>query len=187
MPVPSAGVSLADCTQPTDGVTGMKLARKAWAVAASAAALAAMGTPSAVGAAYADPQVAWTGMNINVAPDGSAAYIDGKYKCYGGEEGTHLWVSVKQGANVDPDHTSSSDADAWYDTNWNYSDSDPDGLNVNCDGHWHVTRYELRPEFGELQDGIAFVQFCLFDSTGNEDNFPTGFAFDYSWKTVRVP
>lgn len=164
----------------------MKLAHKAATALASAAALAAMGLPSASAAAYADPQVAWTGMNINVAPDGSAAYIDGKYRCYGGEAGTHLWVSVKQGPNLDDEHTSSGDADAWYDTNWMFSESDPDGLNVDCDGHWHVTRYTLKPEFGELHDGIAYVQFCLFDSTGNEENFPTGFAFDYSWKTVRV-
>lgn len=165
----------------------MKLARKAWVAAGTVAALLTIGTPGAAGAEYADPQVAWTGTNITVAPDGSAAYIEGKYKCYGGEEGTHLWVSVKQGPNLDDEHTSSADADAWYDTNWMYSESDPDGLNVNCDGHWHVTRYTLKPEFGELVDGTAFVQFCLFDPTGNEENFPQGFAFDYSWKTVRVP
>ena len=161
----------------------MKLAHKAATALASAAALAAMGLPSASAAAYADPQVAWTGMNINVAPDGSAAYINGKYKCYGGEAGTHLWVSVKQGDGLDFDHTSSEDPavdlTAWYDTNWNFEQSES-GLTVDCDGQWHVTRYELRQVFGELQDGPALVQFCLFD---NSD----GFQFDYSWKTVRVP
>jgi hypothetical protein len=164
----------------------MKLVHKAWAAAGSAAALAAMGMPSASAADYADPQVAWTGTTITVAPDGSAAYIEGKYKCFGGEQGTHLWVSVKQGEGLDDEHTSSSDADAWYDTNWNFEQSEA-GLTVDCDGHWHVTRYTLKQEFGELVDGIAFVQFCLFDPTGNEENFPQGFAFDYSWKTVRVP
>jgi hypothetical protein len=164
----------------------MKLMIKAVGAAGAALAVAAMGLPSASAVEYADPQVAWTGTNINVAPDGSAAYINGKYKCYGGQENTHLWVSVKQGPGLDDDHTSSGDADAWYDTNWNF-ENDPAGLTVNCDGHWHTTRYTLKQEFGELVDGIAFVQFCLFDPTGNEENFPQGFAFDYSWKQVRVP
>lgn len=158
----------------------MKLGTKAVGIAASAVALFAMGAP----AASADgPQVAWTGMNVNVSPDGSTASINGKYKCDGGEEGTHLWVSVKQGEGIDADHTSSGDADAWYDTNWNFGESEA-GLTVDCDGHWHVSRVELRQEFGELHDGIAFVQFCLFDSSGSEES---GFAFDYSWKQVRVP
>jgi hypothetical protein len=168
-------------------MTGMKLAHKAFAAIGSAVALAAMGVPAATSADIPAPEVAWTGATINVAADGSAAYITGKYRCFGGEEGTHLWVSVKQGENLDDEHTGSSYSDAWYDTNWNYSDADPDGLNVDCDGHWHVTRYTLKPVFGELVDGTAFVQFCLFDSTGNEENFPQGFAFDYSWKTVLVP
>lgn len=158
----------------------MRFATKAVGIAASAVALLAMGAPAANAG---EPQVAWTGVNIHVAKDGSAAWINGKYKCDGGREGTHLWVSVKQGANVDPEHTSSSDADAWYDTNWNFGESEA-GLTVDCDGHWHVSRVELRQEFGQLHDGIAFVQFCLFDSSGSEEE---GFAFDYSWKQVRVP
>jgi len=165
----------------------MKLGLKALATLGSTVAVAAMGAPSATAAAYVAPQVAWTGMTINVAPDGSEAYILGKYNCVGGTEGTHLWVSVKQGPRLsEPDQTGSSFADAWYDTNWNFENSDA-GLTVDCDGHWHVTRYTLKPEFGELHDGIAFVQFCLFDNTSTEDNFPQGFAFDYSWKTVQVP
>jgi hypothetical protein len=158
----------------------MKLGMKAVGIATSAVALFVMGAP----VAHADgPQVAWTGMNVNVSPDGSSAYINGKYKCDGGREGTHLWVSVKQGAGVDPEHTGSEYADAWYDTNWNNDESEA-GLTVDCDGHWHVSRVELRQQFGELHDGIAFIQFCLFDSSGSEE---TGFAFDYSWKQVRVP
>ena len=157
----------------------MKLGLKTAGVVASALALVTMGVPSAT----ADgPEVAWTGLNIHVAPDGSAAYINGKYKCDGGEEGTHLWVAVKQG-DVSIENTSSANADAYYDTNWNFGESEA-GLTVDCDGHWHVTRYELRQVFGELTDGPALVQFCLFDSSGSEE---TGFMFDYSWKTVRVP
>jgi hypothetical protein len=161
----------------------MKLGRKAAGAAAATVALLATGAPTA----HADgPQVAWTGLNIHVAPDGSAAYINGKYKCDGGQEGTHLWVSVKQGGDdltFDNTSTETADVHAWYDTNWNFGQSEA-GLTVDCDGHWHVTRYELQQEFGELVDGPALVQFCLFDSSGSEE---TGFMFDYSWKTVRVP
>lgn len=156
---------------------------KSAAGAACALGLMAAGSPAGA-AEMPAPQVEWTGTNINVSPDGSTAFINGKYRCWGGREGTHLWVSVKQGAGLsEPDHTSSADADAWYDTNWNFANSEA-GLTVDCDGHWHVTRYALKRVFGELHDGTAFVQFCLFDSTGSEE---TGFAFDYSWKTVRVP
>lgn len=165
----------------------MKLHQKTFGAVISVLALAALGVPSASAAEYADPQVAWTGTTINVAPDGSAAFVTGKYKCFGGSEGTHLWVSVKQGPNLsEPDQTGSSYADAWYDTNWNFENSEA-GLTVDCDGHWHVTRYTLKQVFGELHDGTAFVQFCLFDNTSTEDNFPQGFAQDYGWKTVRVP
>ena len=159
----------------------------ATAAAVFVTALVMLGLPgTATADAYRAPQVAWTGQNINVSPDGSTAYINGKYNCVGGREGTHLWVSVKQGPNLsEPEHTGSGDADAWYDTNWNFENSDA-GLTVNCNGHWHVTRYLLKPEFGQLHPGTAYVQFCLFDHTGNEENFPQGFAYDYSWKPVRV-
>ena len=156
-------------------------------IATFALTLTLLGLPgSAVAGDYRPPQVAWTGMNITVSPDGGTAYILGKYNCVGGREGTHLWVSVKQGPGLDADHTGSGDAAAWFDTNWNFGES-PAGLTVDCDGRWHTTRYTLEREFGDLTDGIAYVQFCLFDNTGNEDNFPQGFAYDYSWKQVRVP
>lgn len=161
---------------------------KACAAVGAALAMVLIGSPAiAKHVSYADPQVAWTGKNIHVSPDGSEAFIIGKYRCWGGRAGTHLWVSVKQGPGLsEPDHTGSGDAEAWFDTNWNFENSEA-GLTVACDGHWHVTRYTLKREFGDLHDGTAYVQFCLFDHTGNEDNFPQGFAYDYSWKTVRVP
>jgi hypothetical protein len=162
-----------------------KSAAKSAAVLGTVTAMMALGSPALGKPATAgSPEVAWTGANIHVSPSGDEAYILGKYRCWGGREGTHLWVSVKQGPNVsEPDHTSSSDADAWFDTNWNFENSEA-GLTVDCDGHWHVTRYTLKREFGDLTDGTAFVQFCLFDSSGSEE---TGFMFDYSWKPVRVP
>ena len=164
-----------------------RTAMKLTAAVGAALAMVMIGAPSiAKPVPYADPQVAWTGHNVILAPDGSQAYVLGKYRCWGGRAGTHLWVSVKQGPGLsEPDHTGSSDAQAWYDTNWNFQNSEA-GLTVNCNGHWHVTRYVLKPEFGELHPGTVYVQFCLFDHTGNEENFPQGFAFNYSWKPVRI-
>jgi hypothetical protein len=161
---------------------------KACAAVGAALAMVLLGAPSiAAPAAYHHPQVAWTGKNVHVSPDGSKAFVIGKYRCWGGRTGTHLWVSVKQGPGLsEPDHTGSSNADAWFDTNWNFQNSEA-GLTVPCDGHWHVTRYTLKQEFGTLHDGKAYVQFCLFDNTGTEDNFPQGFAQVYGWRTVRVP
>jgi hypothetical protein len=165
-----------------------RTARRALTLSAAAVAcLATSVAPVSAAPAYADPQVAWVNNQVHVAPDGSEAYVLGKYRCYGGEQGTHLWVSVKQGPGLSaPDHLASDDASAWYDTNWNWEQS-PAGLTVDCDGHWHVSRVVLKQEFGTLTDGTAYVQWCLFDSTGNEDNFPQGFAYDYGWRNVRVP
>ena len=159
-------------------------------VAVSVVGMMALATPAAATAkakAYQDPQVAWVGKNVHVSPDGSKAFVNGKVRCFGGRTGTHLWVSVKQGPRLsEPDHTGSSYADAWYDTNWNFEES-PAGLTVDCDGHWHVVRVTMKNVFGELHDGSAYVQFCLFDNTSTDTNFPQGFAQDYGWRTVRVP
>jgi hypothetical protein len=138
---------------------------------------------------YAQPQVAFTGKNVQVSPDGSKAFVLGKYRCWGGSTGSHLWVSVKQGPDLDlGEHSSSSYAESWYDTNWNYSEANPAGLTADCDGHWHATRVVLKQVEGwdELTDGPALVQFCLYDSkfTGDESK---SFAFDYRFSTVRVP
>jgi hypothetical protein len=136
---------------------------------------------------YADPEVDWVGRNVHVSPDGSKAFVVGKYRCYGGRSGSHLWVSVKQGPDLqEPDQTGSSYADAWYDTNCNFENSEA-GLTVDCDGHWHVARITMKQVFGELTDGPGYVQFCLFDNTSTETNFPQGFAQDYGFRTVRVP
>jgi hypothetical protein len=157
-------------------------------IAGCAAAAMVVASPAvAKHPAYADPEVAWVGKNIHVTPDGSKAFVLGKYRCYGGREGTHLWVSVKQGPRLsEPDHTGSSYADAWYDTNWNFEHSEA-GLTVDCDGHWHAQRIVLKQVFGELADGPGYVQFCLFDNTSTETNFPQGFAQQYGFNTVRVP
>jgi hypothetical protein len=165
-----------------------KLAATVIAAGALIASALTATTADAATTTYAQPQVAFTGSNIHVSPDGSKAYVLGKYRCWGGREGTHLWVSVKQGPLLDLDeHSSSQYADSWYDTNWNYA-NDPAGLTVDCDGHWHATRFVLKQVegFDALTDGPALVQFCLFDSKATED-LSSGFAADYRFSTVRVP
>src|SRR4051794_39755480 len=177
MPAPTftqRGTSMSAVTRGAAGAfAAAVLAAGAVAVTPAASAVTVSGTP----------QVAWTGRNVHVSPDGSKAFILGKYRCDGGQEGTHLWAAVKQG-NITPEDPSSETPGnvitGWYDTNWNFSEANPAGLTVDCDGHWHATRFVVKNVTGTLTDGPAVVQFCLFD---NHD----GFAFDYSWADVRVP
>jgi hypothetical protein len=128
------------------------------------------------------PEVAWLHDNVIVTgANGAEASVLAKYRCYGGETGTHLWVSVKQGGtNLEGEH-SSARAKSWYDTNYQYAE-DPAGQTIDCDGNWHTTRFTVKLVDGwqKLDDGPAWVQFCVFDSTG-------GFGYSYGWKTVKVP
>ena len=127
------------------------------------------------------PEVSWVNENVIVTgADGTQAQLLAKYRCYGGEEGTHLWASVKQGGDDLEGEGSSARATSWYDTNYQYA-NDPAGQTINCDGHWHATRFTVKLVEGweELASGPAWVQFCVFDSTG-------GFGYSYGWKTVRV-
>jgi hypothetical protein len=135
------------------------------------------------------PEVAWVNDNVIVTgANGEEATLLAKYRCYGGETGTHLWASVKQGGEDLEGEHSSARATSWYDTNYQYA-TDPAGQTINCDGHWHATRFVVKLVDGwqPLTDGPAWVQFCVFDSSATEDNFPTGFAYSYGWKTVKAP
>src|SRR5690348_5044213 len=161
-----------------------KFGRRA-AVFAVATAAATVGIAQQVGATptYQEPQV-FSVSNVTLLQGGARASITATYQCFGGRAGTHLWVSAKQGPNVSiPDHTSSSDAEAWYDTNWNYN-RDPAGLTVNCDGTVRTTTFVLRPEFGHLYKGKAFVQICLFDSTAAPESTDHVYAFSYTTQPV---
>lgn len=137
------------------------------------------------------PEVAWVNDNVIVTgANGEEATLLAKYRCYGGETGTHLWASVKQGGEDLEGEHSSARATSWYDTNYQYDNgNNPAGQTIDCDGHWHATRFTVKLVEGwqPLTDGTAWVQFCVFDSSATEDNFPTGFAYSYGWKTVRVP
>ena len=163
-------------------------------VLAAAATLALAGTAlpaaSASAAELPAPEIAWVGRHV--VANGRDAYIQAKFRCWGGETGTHLWASVKQGGPDPTAEGSGMTSDAWYDTNYQYA-NDPAGQTIQCDGRWHVNRFVVKlvdhpfgTDFvsGKLQKGAAWVQFCVFDSSATDDNFPTGFASDSSWKTV---
>ena len=166
--------------------------RRSMLAAAATLALAGTALPAA-SASAADmpaPEIAWVGQHV--VANGSDAYIQAKFRCYGGETGTHLWASVKQGGPDPTAEGSGMTSDAWYDTNYQYA-NDPAGQSIQCDGKWHVNRFVVRlvdQPFGSpyvsgtLKNGAAWVQFCVFDSSATDDNFPQGFASDSGWKTV---
>jgi hypothetical protein len=143
--------------------------------------------------AYAPPAVEWVSPVVHANADTGTAVVHAKYRCYGGDEGTHLYIGVKQGPEVNAtDHTSSQYAQTFYSTNWN---ADGPGLSLTCDGASHNTSFVLKPDAWfwnaenapALSSGEAFVQFCVFDSTAvGEADLSQGFAFDYSMRKVVV-
>lgn len=151
----------------------------------TAAATAA--PPSA--STYRPPVVQWVSPVVHALANSTSAVVHAKYRCSGGNVGTHLYIGVKQGPEVNATtHTSSQYARTFYSTNWN---SDGPGLSLNCDGVSHNTSFVVKPDpffnpdAPPLTSGQAFVQFCMFDSTSSEGS-EQGFAFDYSMRKVVV-
>lgn len=138
---------------------------------------------------YADPVVNWVAPVVVARANGTAS-VHVQYTCYGGNEGTHVYIGVKQGPDVNAtDHTSSAYAQTFYSTNWN-----PDsGVNaLVCDGMRHNQLFVVKPDpyfwnrdnAPALSSGEAFIQVCIFDSHNTGEMDPTGFAFDYSMRKV---
>jgi hypothetical protein len=153
------------------------------AAGAAVSGLTAAFVPASTAVAEAElpaPEVAFVGDNVVVSANGAEATVLAKYRCYGGEEGTHLWVSVKQDGEDLEGEGSSARARAWYDTNYQYAE-DPAGQTIACDGRWHATRFTVKlvDGWGELARRTAYVQFCAFDNRGN-------LASVNGWKSVRV-
>jgi hypothetical protein len=157
--------------------------RKNILAAASLIGLASVLVPTSTAVAEDElpaPEVSFVGDNVVVSADRTQASVLAKFRCFGGEEGTHLWVGVKQdGADLEGPG-SSARARAYYDTNYMWAE-DPAGLTIDCDGQWHSTRYTVKlvEDKGLLGRGAAWVQFCAFDNRGN-------MASVNGWKTVRV-
>jgi hypothetical protein len=71
-----------------------------------------------------------------LAPGVSEALVTARYVCQGGDTESHLWVSVKQTADGQPDPAlrqegSSGIANAWLQTH------PTPGVGFTCDGEWH--------------------------------------------------
>lgn len=152
-------------------------------VAGSLVGLATALAPASTAVAEADlpgPEVAFVHDDVVVAADRAEASVLARFRCFGGEEGTHLWVSVKQGGEDLEGEGSGGRSRAWYDTNFRWAE-DPAGQTLDCDGHWHATRFTVKRVDGKglLERGSAYVQFCAFDNRGN-------LASVNGWKTVRV-
>ena len=159
---------------------------------AVAALIALTAAPVAAGrptSDYQNPTVDWVQPTV-IAHAGGWATVHAQYTCFGGNEGTHVYIGVKQGPEVNAtDHTSSQYAETFYSTNWN-SDSGSNAL--VCDGHKHNQTFTVKPDpyFWNaanaplLSSGQAFVQFCIFDSTNTGEGDPNGFGFDYSMRQV---
>jgi hypothetical protein len=174
----------------------MRTKTKLATVVAASAALALTGIGSAAATAptsgYQKPVVEWVDPVVHADAVSGSATVHAKYHCSGGNVGTHLYIGVKQGPDVNAtDHTSSQYARTFYSTNWN---ADGPGLSLNCDGRSHNTTFVVKPDAyfwnaehaPPLGAGRAFVQFCIFDSTNKGEDDPNGFAFDYSMRKVVV-
>lgn len=138
-------------------------------------------------AEYHHPQVAFVG---HARAHGGKATVLAVYRCWGGNENTHLWVSLKQGGGIKGKSLkklskmegTSKLARAWYDTNV----VDPSKVTINCNGKWQTHRYTVKREKGTLRNGKAFMQFCLFDSHADPEGMSNkGFAFRYDLLRVK--
>jgi hypothetical protein len=159
------------------------------------AVLGLAGTSQAAQSDYSNPQVEWV-HNVKATTD--SATLLAKYRCWGGNEGTHLWVSLKQGGGITgqpadelaQQEGTSGIAASWY-------DSHPEG--VVCDGRWQIQQFTIYREPGipgyhpadwePLVAGPAFLQFCLFDSTaeaGPDADLSHGFGYLYSYVPVKT-
>ena len=169
-------------------------ARPAVSVLAAVALVAVLAAPVAAAkpsSAYAPPVVQWVQPTVHANADGTAS-VHVHYTCSGGNAGTHLFIGVKQGPEVNAtDHTSSAFAQTFYSTNWN---SDGPGLSLTCNGRQQNATFVVKPDpfFWNaanaplLSAGTAFIQVCVFDSTNTGEMDPNGFAFDYSMRKVAL-
>jgi hypothetical protein len=164
----------------------------ALATAGLIVATTATAAATAPSSSYRPPAIEWVSPVVHAIANSTSAVVHGKYHCSGGNVGTHLYIGVKQGPEVNATtHTSSQYADTFYSTNWN---ADGPGLQLNCDGRSHNASFVVQPDpyfwnaenAPPLKSGRAFVQFCAFDNTNQGDDDPNGFAFDYSMRKVVV-
>ena len=130
-------------------------------------ALAAPSTASAQQIGYAK-----TIGTVRIENKGTQALVALNYSC---KSGNHLWVSLKQSRsgrrNVRIQREGSGGkkvAKTWLDSHRNP---------VVCDGKRHQVKFsvdKLEPgKYGKLRKGVAWLQFCVTDST-KPDMDPSG-------------
>lgn len=132
----------------------------AGALVGTVAMVGATAAPSLAASSSEKPHISVVDKTITYDSGTDTASVTGTFRCQPTDH-LHVWVSVKQGADVKA-HASSSDADAWYDAH--PGEEDP-GV-VPCDGAWHTVTYDITSNFGTLEEGAAWIQFCLV--TGDE-------------------
>jgi hypothetical protein len=132
------------------------------------AAVAAAGVATA--APSGDTQAQVLG-NVQVdAADPTVGHVTVRYVCQAGAPSStaagHLWVSVKQTASRLPDARLKEESSSAVSAAW--SQSHPTEQ-VVCDGQWHTDTFTVdhaEQGFGALQQGQAYLQFCLFGGDG---------------------
>jgi len=161
--------------------------------ALAVAPLLAMAAPAyASDADYHNPMVRWV---REVKATNNSATLIANYRCYGGNEGTHLWVSLKQGGGIvgDPNALAAQEGTSMIARSW--YDSHPEG--VICNGTWITQRFTVNREMGfpdsphpqpwePLWTGDAFLQFCLFDNTADPTGEDLSHGFGYLYEYVHV-
>jgi hypothetical protein len=113
---------------------------------------------------------------VRVTGEGRAE-VTARYICQ--PEFTHLWVSAKQVADAHPDKALQGEGSSEASAVWNQSHPQT----FTCDGEWHTDTFTigdgtLEYGFGTLQQGQAWVQFCL--TTADEQ-----VVMAKSWAAVR--
>jgi hypothetical protein len=143
------------------------------------------------GNASAAPKAQATILGI-VSVSGNEATVRARYVCY---EAKHLWVSAKQTASGRRDpaleqENSSAAAANWMDTNvWGSGPPFSTGdAQLRCDGRKRTDTFTIRTSsapwgsWGALKKGMAWVQFCITPSPGQNSQ---EFATDQRWVTVK--
>jgi hypothetical protein len=132
-----------------------------------------LATPAASAAPAPEPVVIVK--RVTLSSGGTVAEIIAKYKCAGGDSGTHLWVSVKQGGPDPTAGNSGSTVTSWYDSHPEHQ--------IHCDGQWHTHRFVANLHSDKVKATFAdpgWMQFCLFDNTGQ-------LGYDYEWMQLQHP
>lgn len=155
--------------------------KKVLAVAAllSAGVVLSAGLAMAAPAGKLDSQVLG---NVRIdANDPTVGYVTARYICEGGD-GAHVWVSAKQAASGLPEQWLTEEGSGGLSAAWSHSHANT----VTCDGKWHVDTFTINQEewgWGELEQGQAWVQFCVIPPGEDPEN---GGAITWSMRFAAI-